>query len=245
MASEADADGFVHPDKKHTANSQPEQMEKWKSSNQFSALRSDRQLGVTESAVDQRTSNLTSSALSTSQATAISQLLKICAENNVCINENLRKAILGHELYDEATCGSISRKSMSKRESLLGSLIASHLTDREDELGATAHAIRNQMDLMENTDISVEARVKDGKYAVTVPLASKSGGIPTVGNSGAMAKLSKRMGELLQGKDKLAKEETKVIMEGVNLCLEEGKMYLVLGAPGEWLTCRELHYFHG
>ena len=240
MASEADADGFVHPDKKHTANPEPEQTKKWKSTNQFAALRSDRQLDDTESAADQRASNLTSSALSSSQASAISHLLKICAENNVSINEHLRQAILGKELYDEATCGCVSRKSLSERESLLGSLIASNLTDREDELGATAHAIRDQMDLMENKNISVEARVKDGKYAVTVPAASKGGGIPTVGNTGAVAKLTKRMGELLQGKERQAKEETKVIMEGVNLCLEEGKMYLILGAPGEWFTCQEL-----
>ena len=60
-----------------------------------------------------------------------------------------------------------------------------------------------------------------------VPGASKSGVIETVATSGAMAKMAKRISG---GK---VKEETKVIMEGVNLYLEEGKMYLVLGAPGK------------
>lgn len=100
---------------------------------------------------------------------------------------------------------------------------------REESLGETAREVQAKMDALENTNISVEARVKNGKYEVIVPASSKSGVIETVATSGAMVKLAKRISG---GK---MKEETKVIMSGVNLFLEEGKMYLVLGAPGEFL----------
>lgn len=128
----------------------------------------------------------------------------------------------------------MSHETLSRRESLLGSLIASHMTDVEEEgLGETARKVREKMDALENTDISIEARIKDGKYAVTVPVSSNGGRIETVATSGAMVKLAKKMGDMFKGKNKGPKEETKVIMEGVNLYLEEGKMYLVLGAPGK------------
>ena len=81
------------------------------------------------------------------------------------------------------------------------------------------------MDALEHSDISLEVRVKEGRYKVTVPVSSKKG-IETVTSSGTLVKLAQRVG----GK-KGAKEETKVIMDGVNLFLEEGKMYLILGAP--------------
>jgi hypothetical protein len=233
MASKADDDGFVAVDKKHTATNQPsQQLEKWQSSNQFSALRSDRNIDVESSTATAHQSNESPAALTPSQQDAIAHLLRVCAENNVAISPHLRKAILGEELYDEATCGNrrVSRESLSKRESLLGSLIASHLTDMmEESLGETAREVQAKMDALENTNISVEARVKNGRYEVIVPASSKSGVIETVATSGAMVKLAKR---IRGGK---MKEETKVIMSGVNLFLEEGKMYLVLGAPGEFL----------
>lgn len=223
-------DGFSLPDKKHTAKVQPSNTETWESENQFSALRSDRTIDIETSSITQKTSN--GSSLSPSQQDAIAHLLRVCAENNVSINPHLRKAILGEELYDEATCkNSISRESLSKRESLLGSLIASHLTDLEEEgLGETARQVRAKMDALEDTNISIEARVKNGKYAVTVPASSKSGRIETVATSGAVVKMWNK----LKGNGG-GKEETKVIMDGVNLYLEEGKMYLVLGAPGKYV----------
>ena len=67
---------------------------------------------------------------------------------------------------------------------------------------------------------------------MTVPVSSSSGRIETVATSGAMVKLANKVGDMFKGKSKGPKEETKIIMEGVNLYLEEGKMYLVLGAPG-------------
>jgi hypothetical protein len=241
MASQ-DADGFTLPSKKHTAQPPTDEMEKWKSENQFSALRSDR--NMTDSALnpsngtEEETSDLPH-VLSPSQQNALSHLLKICAENNLSINPHLRKAILGEELYNQSICtkngGSLSRTSLSKRESLLGSLIASHLTEVEgEELGQTAREVREKMEVFENTNISIEARVVDGRYEVKLPPSSSKGRIETVASSGALMKLGKRLGDMLICKEK-PKEETKVIMEGVNLYLEEGKMYLVLGAPGTYV----------
>ena len=231
MASEADDDGFIAVNKKHSGKNQPSQLDKWQSSNQFSALRSDRNIDIESSTVTTQHSNAAAAVLTPSQQDAIAHLLRVCAENNVAINPHLRKAILGEELYDEATCGTtrgISKESLSKRESLLGSLIASHLTDlAEESLGETALQVRAKINALENTNISVEARVKNGRYEVIVPGASKSGVIETVATSGAMVKMARRISG---GK---VKEKTKVIMEGVNLYLEEGKMYLVLGAPGK------------
>jgi len=153
----------------------------------------------------------------------------------VAINPHLRKAILGEELYDETICrGSITSGSLSRRESLLESLIASHLTDLEEEgLGDTARKVREKMNELEDNTISVEARVKNGKYTVKIPASSKSGTIQTVATGSALIKLVNKVRNLFKKDYEGPKEETKVIMEGVNLCLEEGKMYLVLGAPGK------------
>lgn len=65
--------------------------------------------------------------------------------------------------------------------------------------------------------------------------------ISTVGSSNRMIQLTKKLihccqtGEFQVG----TKTEEKTIMSGVNLRLESGKMYLVLGAPGEFerVTC--------
>eukprot|EP00804_Cyclotella_cryptica_P015639 CCRYP_003633-RD/>CCRYP_003633-RD protein AED:0.25 eAED:0.25 QI:406/1/0.87/1/0.85/0.87/8/0/1055 len=194
---------------------------------------------LADSVTTQHHSNVTSSRppsnLTPSQQLALSHLLNLCASNNLSINPHLRLAILGEELYDESACkgSAVSRRNLSKRESLLGSLIASRQTDLEAEyLSDTARQVREKLELLERSDISMEVRVKGGGYAVTVPTASSTKGIETVA-SGALMGLAERLRGLLTcSGGGGAKEETKVIMDGVNLFLEEGKMYLVLGAPG-------------
>lgn len=202
---------------------------------------------LSESVITQHHSNASSrppSNLTPSQQRALSHLLNLCASNNLSINPHLRRAILGEELYDEAACkGRVSRGNISKRESLLGSLIASHQTDLEEEyLSETARRVREKIDELERSDISLEVRVKGGGYAVTVPAASSEKGIETVASTGALMGLARRLGSMLTCNGSGgAKQETKVIMDGVNLFLEEGKMYLVLGAPGEMIV---IYCFH-
>ena len=190
---------------------------------------------IDASETTQHHSNVSSqqSNLSASQQQALSKLLSICSNNNVPIHPNLRLAILGEELYEESVHkGSVSRDGLSKRESLLGSLVASHQTELEEEyLSDTARKIREKIDLLERNDVSIEARVVDGKYEVRVPVSSKKG-IETVASGGGLVKLAQHIRDMFKGGEQEANEETKVIMEGINLFFEEGKMYLVLGAPG-------------
>lgn len=86
-------------------------------------------------------------------------------------------------------------------------------------------------------DASFEVRVKGGGYTVESPVApaGKKAGqqhIPTVTNSGGFYKCGQALRRLVTSGSMKQATETKVIMSDVNLVLEEGKMYLILGAPG-------------
>ena len=76
-------------------------------------------------------------------------------------------------------------------------------------------------------------RIKNGSYTVESAVGPSVKGdgqqhIPTVTNTGALFKCGQTMRRLLTCSAK-QKNETKIIMEGINLVLEEGKMYLILG----------------
>ena len=190
--------------------------------------------------------NATSEQIAASKDAAIANLLEIVAANNIQINENLRRAILGDELYNEAECKTSRRETFSKRESVLGALVRSHSEEVSASITETAigKEIREKLTSVKVKDKSFELRIKNGSYTVTAPVLPSDDApgkqhIATVANSGGGYKCVQAMKRLFTtGKIKQLTEE-KVIMDGVNLALEEGKMYLILGAPGCGKSTRE------
>ena len=185
------------------------------------------------------------SSISTSAASrdaAIANLLEIVAENNIQIDDHLRRAILGEELYNETSTSSTTtkatrRKSFSKRESVLKALARSHASDVEAEQTEIAKEVRDQLAKIKRKDASFEVRIKNGSYAVNspvVPLGKAPGQqhIDTVTNTGGIHDLAQAMRRLVTTGKWKQETEQKIIMEDINLVLEEGKMYLILGAPG-------------
>ena len=187
--------------------------------------------------------NATSEQIAASKEAAIANLLEIVAANNIQINENLRRAILGEELYNDSAS---RRETFSKRESVLGALVRTHTEEVSTSVTETAigQEIREKLTSVKVKDKSFELRIKNGSYTVNAPVLP-SGDAPgkqhieTVVNSGGGYKCVQAMKRLFTtGKLKQLTEE-KVIMDGVNLALEEGKMYLILGAPGCGKSTRE------
>ena len=84
--------------------------------------------------------NATESQIAASKDQAITTLLQICAANNIDINDNLRRAILGEELYDETKGNAVRRDTFSKRESILGALVRSHSEDVKRSYTETEYA---------------------------------------------------------------------------------------------------------
>jgi ABC-type multidrug transport system fused ATPase/permease subunit len=183
-----------------------------------------------------------------SQEKAVKNLLEICAQNNINVNESLRRAILGKELdKNEWENKTIRRKTYSTRASLLGELVRSHqeeyLLEEETEL---IKDLRSKMERLKLRDASFEVRIMDGSYMVETPVESsgKAGvqHIATVSNSGFVFRMGQAVRRLLATGSCKQTTEEKTIIEGVNLVLEAGKMYLVLGAPGSGKSTRK--YFH-
>ena len=191
----------------------------------------------------------TDEEIAISKDKAIANLLEIVAQNNISINENLRRAILGEELYNEAECKAIRRQTFSKRESVLGALVRSHTDEVSSSATETAigREFREMMEAGKSLEKKFELRIKDGSYTVDAPvLPSGDKGtqhIETVTNSGACYKLSQAMKRLTTTGKLKQETESKTILEGINLVLEERKMYLVLGAPGCGKSSCELYIF--
>ena len=187
----------------------------------------------------------TESEILLSQEKAIKNLLEICAQNNININESLRRAILGEELCDEAENKAIRRETYTKRVSLLSELVRSHqeehLLEEETEL---LKDFRSKMERLKRRDTSFEVRIKDGSYKVETPVESsgKAGvqHIATVTNAGCVYRMGQAVRSLLATGSCKQTTEEQTIMEGVNLVLEESKMYLVLGAPGCGKSTRKM-----
>ena len=202
--------------------------------------------GVTEEGVtpssDEKPdiSKATDSEKKASKDAAITQLLEICTVNNIEINEHLRRAILGEELYNEAEAKAIRRETFASRQNVLSALCDQQDDDVEASLRnetSITKEIRSKMEQFKVSGHSFEVRIKNGSYVVeseVLPAGSGAGQqhIPTVSNSGGFYKLSQALKRLTATGSMKPKTETKTIMEGVNLLLEEGKMYLILGAPG-------------
>jgi ABC-type glutathione transport system ATPase component len=184
---------------------------------------------------DSRDSTKRENALS--RENAINYLLEICAHNNITVTEDLRRAILGEEMNSEVENKVSRRPKYDTRQSLLGGLVRSHqeehLLEDESEL---IRDLRSKLERLRRHDAPFEVRIKDGSFKVKTPVepSGKAGRqhIATVANAGCVYRLRQAARRLLAtGSCKQGVEE-KHIMEGVNLVLEGGKMYLVLGAPG-------------
>jgi ABC-type multidrug transport system fused ATPase/permease subunit len=194
-----------------------------------------------------------SEELAQSQEKAIQTLLDKCAQNNVSINDNLRRAILGEELFNESENKVIRRETFNKRQSLLTELVRSrkeseNYDDNENNAAAVddvelMRELRSKYEILKRQNVSFEVRIKDGSYHVDVPMAQegKGGGvqhIATVTNAGVVP----RMMTAVQNSRKTGSfktYETKTIVEGINLVLDAGKMYLVLGGPGSGKSTRK------
>ena len=201
---------------------------------------------------------LTKSELAQSQEKAIKALLDKCAQNNVSINENLRRAILGEELFNESENKVNRRETYHKRLSLLTELVKSRqeseisiYDDENNAANASAddvelmRELRSKYEILKRQNVSFEVRIKDGSYKVEVPIAPEGGKggvqhISTVTNAGVVP----RMMTAVQNSRKTGSfksYETKTIVEGINLVLDAGKVYLVLGGPGSGKSTRKFY----
>lgn len=192
--------------------------------------------------------DISASTAQASKEQAIGALLEICAENKVEINDTLRRAILGEELYNEAKTKNkkaIRRQTYGKRESVLGALVRTNEAEtKANDEAAAAGRVGSQGDIsqemhtklksMKMLTSSFEVRITNGSYTVTMD--KNSGGnkkkgqhIPTV--TTPIFKGFQAIKRMVTGCHR-QQTETKTIMDGINLVLEEGKMYLILGAPG-------------
>ena len=141
--------------------------------------------------------------------------------------------------------------------SVLEEQISKHklsLAEFENE-DALIKEVRELFAKLQFTRDKYDVRITDGAYVVTTKVTKEkddcftdeevAGGkkrakenkphIETITSSNHMLQLMKRLVNGCKTGDFSSdtKMEKKVIMEGVNLRLESGKMYLVLGAPGE------------
>lgn len=182
----------------------------------------------------------------------------MCSEQCL-INENLRRAILGEELFNESENKVNRRETYHKRLSLLTELVKSRqeseISRYDDENNAAANAsaddvelmreLRSKYEVLKRQNVSFEVRIKDGSYKVEVPIAPEGGKggvqhISTVTNAGVVP----RMMTAVQNSRKTGSfksYETKTIVEGINLVLDAGKVYLVLGGPGSGKSTRKFY----
>jgi energy-coupling factor transporter ATP-binding protein EcfA2 len=227
-----------------------------------------------------------------SKELAIQTLLEIIDSNDIKIDDQLRRTILGqqaetpfqpfipHNDDSNTTTPQQQRPSILRRGSQK-SIRRSLLTKRESILGFFAHEVAERSTIEKEIcqelkekfgddyfdGMSFECRVIDGSYSVDVPLFDENEEdllqveehndveqqqqqqeqqrikrrrssinnqhhIPTVTNVGTIYKLLSSIKRFLSTGSCQQPYETKVIMKDVNLVFEEGKMYLILGAPG-------------
>ena len=198
----------------------------------------------------------TDEQLAASRDAAVAELLGICERSGVTIGPHLRRAILGEEMFDASLASSAEssgrpRRSMyAKRESALTFLARRNNESFNDESvtreSDVAAEIRRVVDVANvQRNMSFEVRVRGGSYTVESPVAGGSGKreagtqhIPTVTNVGGFFRCYDAARRLARTGTLRKETETKVVMDGINLILEEGKMYLILGAPGGlYISC--------
>ena len=140
-----------------------------------------------------------------------------------------------------------ARRTVRKRETILGALVRKKKLEQRDERSPEADIVREISQTIGAAgarSIPFEVRIKNGSYTVKLPVADadeKIGQqfIPTVTNSRALVKIARDIWNVVTSGSYQRKTETKSVLEDVNLYLEGGKTYLILGAPGSGKSTRE------
>jgi ABC-type multidrug transport system fused ATPase/permease subunit len=140
-----------------------------------------------------------------------------------------------------------ARRTVRKRETILGALVRKKKLEQRDERSPEADIVREISQTIGAAgarSVPFEVRIKNGSYTVKSPVADageKIGQqfIPTVTNSRALVKIARDIWDLVTSGSYQRKTETKSVLEDVNLYLEGGKTYLILGAPGSGKSTRE------
>ena len=143
-----------------------------------------------------------------------------------------------------STMADNARRTFASRETILGALVRRRKLEQRNECSPEADIIREigqTLGMAGKRSHPFEVRIKDGSYSVKLPSVEgeKSGNhqqqqfIPTVTNSRTLMKMARAIwGLVTSGRYQRSTDETKSVLEGINLYLEGGKTYLVLGAPG-------------
>ena len=148
--------------------------------------------------------------------------------------------------------------ALKKRESIWGFFMRKHSAEVAEETNIEkeiAAELNEKFGESWFDNMSFECRVKDGSYCVDIPSyfeeeppdledvelqeqyrkrrrsSLQQNHIPTVTNTGGAYKPLSALKRFLTTGSCQQPYETKVIMKDINLVFEEGKMYLILGAP--------------
>ncbi|CAB9509295.1 Pleiotropic ABC efflux transporter of multiple drugs CDR1 [Seminavis robusta] len=173
----------------------------------------------------------------------VRQLLNICAAEAVDIPEHLR-----NELQESIEGVSAVVAKYDPGYHILQEEIKHVSEDIESMAGENPLMVlmRKWLERVKAQFPGIDVRVKDGSYTVTnfIEQVADTGDakgpkrakqkIATVQTESPIYKLLKSL-KLLVTTGKCGNptiKETKAVMEGVNLALERGKLYLILGAPG-------------
>jgi hypothetical protein len=161
----------------------------------------------------------------------IKELLDICAENKVEVPDDLKQNLL--DTLEASRCAShaefLAEKHRERVESELDKSLVSEVREIQEKLKAVFHPIN--------------VNVKNGSYTVnnyysddimpfkkdTTVLGRAKQKIHTVQTESPIFKLFQCILKCFVNKgDIRSRKEEKVIMEGIDLALESGKMYLIL-----------------
>ena len=167
--------------------------------------------------------------------------------NEVAVPDDLKHKILAEIRGDDDTAYGPNEKRPSFQRShkshaaLLEIASSSKSTAEENEL------IRQIQDSifgrLKRTRPELQVRVQNGSYTVVKHVDPRASGrsVDNVVSASICYKLYDTVVRMITsgGSGKLRVE--KAIMQKVNLCLETGKMYLVLGAPGSGVSDLSLH----
>lgn len=164
--------------------------------------------------------------------------------NEVDVPLQLKQALLGDDLGDGEGGAIVSRKHVLTEQTERASLQRSSLLKDEPEM---IKIVRERLEILKGHLPLIDLRIENGSYTVMVPDTandplfksrhgdSTHGGegahqrIATVQNSNPLsAMVSSLLRCILGGGDPKVPKKEKVIMGGVNLYFEPGKMYLVL-----------------
>lgn len=179
------------------------------------------------------------------QIDGLRELWMYCAEQNVEIPNEIRIKIYGQ---------SKSRSRMSLRKHAVLGMRAERLSKQAEMFngqGAVIEDCRRLKEAMKIENPFVRLKIVNGSYRITQTVQKAKHKINTVGNKNLFYKLGKKVYKLATSvkSDHIPQEDKveKVILDGINLSFESGKMYLVLGTPGSGkvgIISRSVTLFH-